>query len=215
MSYPRSAVTRFGFCRQPPLRDADFGARDIRTLNFCGRGTFQPNAQQTLTCRPAPSASSPCRSWFTDYRAPFSPERSRHPETLRPNAGTAQNSDSVESGELIHFSYRIVDRERSRTSNDKKFGLYLVSPAAHEKLVIPSLEKRVICGKAHTDRMEPVFNGFSQSRTARPGGRSRQRCHWSISCERTCGEVEADINRTAVVQVYARREAAHPFVRGL
>jgi len=48
---------------------------------------------------------------------------------------------AVESGELIRFSYRIVDGERAKPLNDKKLDPYLVSPAAHVKLVVPSLEK--------------------------------------------------------------------------
>ncbi|KAA6456983.1 hypothetical protein DYQ86_24400 [Acidobacteria bacterium AB60] len=48
---------------------------------------------------------------------------------------------SVESGELIRFTYRVVDGERAKGINDKKNEAYLVSAEKHVKLVVPSLEK--------------------------------------------------------------------------
>ncbi len=51
------------------------------------------------------------------------------------------NVKAVESGELIRFTYRVLDGEKARVLNDKKNEAYLVSPAAHVKLIVPSLEK--------------------------------------------------------------------------
>jgi hypothetical protein len=48
---------------------------------------------------------------------------------------------AVESGELIRFSYRVLDPEKAKTLNDKKIEAVLVSPGASVKLVIPSMEK--------------------------------------------------------------------------
>lgn len=48
---------------------------------------------------------------------------------------------AVESGELIRFSYRIVDPSKATVFNDKKIEAFLESPKAHVRLVIPSLEK--------------------------------------------------------------------------
>ncbi len=48
---------------------------------------------------------------------------------------------SAESGELIRFSYRILDPQKARIFNDKKIGAYLNSPEHRIQLVIPSLEK--------------------------------------------------------------------------
>jgi len=47
----------------------------------------------------------------------------------------------AESGEIIRFSYRILDPSKARTLNDKKLEPSLIDPAAGVKLVIPSLEK--------------------------------------------------------------------------
>ncbi len=48
---------------------------------------------------------------------------------------------AVESGELIRFSYRVLDPNKAKSFNDKKIEAVLISPAAHVKLVIPALEK--------------------------------------------------------------------------
>jgi hypothetical protein len=48
---------------------------------------------------------------------------------------------AVESGELIRFSYRVIEADRARSLNDKAIQPFLVSPQAHAKLVVPSLEK--------------------------------------------------------------------------
>ena len=48
---------------------------------------------------------------------------------------------AVESGELIRFSYRVLDPQKAKVLNDKKFEPALIFPDGRIKLVIPSLEK--------------------------------------------------------------------------
>jgi hypothetical protein len=48
---------------------------------------------------------------------------------------------SVESGELIRFTYRVVDAQKAKVLNDKKSEPSLIDPRAGVKLVVPSLEK--------------------------------------------------------------------------
>jgi hypothetical protein len=48
---------------------------------------------------------------------------------------------SAESGELVRFSYRVVDPDKAKALNDKANEPSLVDPAAGVKLSIPSLEK--------------------------------------------------------------------------
>lgn len=48
---------------------------------------------------------------------------------------------AVESGELIRFSYRILDPSKATVFNDKRLEAFLESPKAHARLVIPTLEK--------------------------------------------------------------------------
>jgi hypothetical protein len=47
----------------------------------------------------------------------------------------------TESGEVIRFSYRVLDAEKAKALNDKKNEPSLVDPKAGVKLVVPSLEK--------------------------------------------------------------------------
>lgn len=47
----------------------------------------------------------------------------------------------MESGEIIRFSYRVIDPEKAGPLNDKKVEPSLISPEKRVKLVIPSLEK--------------------------------------------------------------------------
>jgi len=79
------------------------------------------------------------------------PSKSRfHPDRFAGRAGEyyrliwGVDSISVkwtESGEVIRFSYRVVDAEKAKTLNDKKNEPSLIDPAAGVKLVVPSLEK--------------------------------------------------------------------------
>ena len=47
----------------------------------------------------------------------------------------------TESGEVIRFSYRVLDADKARALNDKKNEPSLIDPQAGVKLVVPSLEK--------------------------------------------------------------------------
>lgn len=47
----------------------------------------------------------------------------------------------AESGEVIRFTYRVLDAEKAKTLNDKKAEPFLIDPQAGVKLVVPSMEK--------------------------------------------------------------------------
>jgi hypothetical protein len=47
----------------------------------------------------------------------------------------------TESGEVIRFSYRVLDPEKAKALNDKKNEPSLIDPTAGVKLVVPTLEK--------------------------------------------------------------------------
>ncbi len=47
----------------------------------------------------------------------------------------------VEAGEMIRFSYRVLDPEKAKMLNDKKYNPELIDSRAGVKLSIPSLEK--------------------------------------------------------------------------
>jgi hypothetical protein len=48
---------------------------------------------------------------------------------------------TVESGEIIRFSYRVLDADKAKMLNDKKNEPSLIDPKAGVRLVVPTLEK--------------------------------------------------------------------------
>ena len=85
---------------------------------------------------PQPSASTSSRRY--------------HPDRFAGRAGTyyelVWGVDSLtlkwaESGEVIRFSYRVLDPAKAKVLNDKKAEPSLIDPKAGVKLVVPSLEK--------------------------------------------------------------------------
>lgn len=51
------------------------------------------------------------------------------------------NVKAVESGEIIRFTYRVLDAEKAKVLNDKKLEPSLIDPQAGVSLVVPSLEQ--------------------------------------------------------------------------
>jgi hypothetical protein len=51
------------------------------------------------------------------------------------------SAKSVESGELIKFTYRVLDAAKAKALNDKNNEPVMYDPAIRAKLVVPSLEK--------------------------------------------------------------------------
>ncbi|PYT76705.1 MAG: hypothetical protein DMG40_25615 [Acidobacteria bacterium] len=88
-------------------------------------------------------------------RQPANPKRTAAPTNYRPDrfAGRAGRYyaliwgiDSLslkytESGEIIRFSYRVLDPDKARTLNDKRLEPSLIDPKAGVKLVVPTMEK--------------------------------------------------------------------------
>jgi hypothetical protein len=48
---------------------------------------------------------------------------------------------TAESGEIIRFTYRVLDADKAKALNDKKLEPSLIDPQAGVKLVVPSLEQ--------------------------------------------------------------------------
>ena len=70
----------------------------------------------------------------------------------------------AESGELIRFSYRVLDAEKAKTLNDKKLEPELIDPQAHVKLVVPSLENVGALRQASTPEAGKIYwMAFSNS----------------------------------------------------
>ena len=83
------------------------------------------------------------------------------------------NVKAVESGALIRFSYRILDPEKAKILNDKKFDAFLDAPTRNARLSIPSLEKVGQLRQANTEQAGRTYwMAFSNPRrTVKPGDR--------------------------------------------
>ena len=79
----------------------------------------------------------------------------------------------TESGEMIRFSYRVVDPEKAATLNDKKAEPSLIDPQAGVKLVVPQMEKIGKLRQSSTPIAgKQYWMAFSNSgRRVRPGDR--------------------------------------------
>jgi len=80
---------------------------------------------------------------------------------------------AAESGELIRFSYRVLDSKKARILNDKKVEAFLNSPEHHIQLVIPSLEKVGQLRQSNTPEAgKSYWMAFSNpGRRVKPGDR--------------------------------------------
>jgi hypothetical protein len=88
----------------------------------------------TQTAQPAPATSA------SRYRP------SRFSKRAEEYYGLVWGVDSLavklaESGEVVKFTYRVLDADKAKVLNDKKNEPSLIDPQAGVKLVVPSLEK--------------------------------------------------------------------------
>jgi hypothetical protein len=105
------------------------------------------SATPSTDAKANPSSASPAQAGApatTAAKSRFRPDRfaGRAGEYYRLIWGVDSLSVKwTESGEVIRFSYRVLDAEKASTLNDKKNEPSLIDPAARVKLVVPSLEK--------------------------------------------------------------------------
>ena len=91
---------------------------------------------------------------------------------------------AVESGELIRFSYRILDGNKARLLNDKTVNAFLIAPAAGFRLSVPSLEKVGQLRQSSTPEAgKSYWMAFSN-----PGGRVKRGDHVDV----VVGQFHAD-----------------------
>jgi len=93
----------------------------------------------------APAASSPAHPHR--QRKLASPYRSKgtsihEQQFYQINWGVDSfSAKTVEAGQMIRFSYRVVDAKKATTLNDKKAAPALIDERAQVQLVVPSMEK--------------------------------------------------------------------------
>jgi hypothetical protein len=102
--------------------------------------TARAQSAQSNEKSPAPVAKSSTPAARTRYQP------SRFSKRATEYYGLVWGVDSLgvkwaESGEMIRFSYRVLDADKAKALNDKKNEPFLIDPQAGVKLVVPSLEK--------------------------------------------------------------------------
>ncbi len=75
---------------------------------------------------------------------------------------------TAESGELIRFSYRVVDPEKAKPLFDKKQDPALYDERAHVRLVVPSLEKVGALRQTSSNPVEGQSYWMAFSNSGRP-----------------------------------------------
>ena len=105
---------------------------------FCSLGTAQtPQGNQTPA---TPDAKSSAAVVPYRYRAHPVPKRAREYYALVWGVDSF-SVKSTESGEIIRFSYHVLDADKAKMLNDKKNEPSLIDPQAGVSLVVPTLEK--------------------------------------------------------------------------
>jgi hypothetical protein len=100
-----------------------------------GVSTSMMPAQTVPAARPATAGSAPSH---------YAPNRmSEHAVTYyRAVWGIGGITvKTAESGELIRFTYQVLDPNKAKMLNDKTINAFLIAPAAGIRLSVPSLEK--------------------------------------------------------------------------
>jgi hypothetical protein len=117
------------------------GATRLATI-FAGSIFVLPLLGQSTAsaANPVPDSKSAAAGAPTRYQA------SRFPGRAAAFYGVVWGVDSlsvkaVESGELVRFSYRVLEADKAKTLNDKTLTPFLIAPGAGIRLSVPSLEK--------------------------------------------------------------------------
>jgi hypothetical protein len=96
-----------------------------------------PATKSAPAAAPATGAKSPVPSTPSTYR-PSVPRREVEYYDLMWGVDSF-SVKAVESGELIRFSWHVLDANKAKLLNDEKFEPFLIDPAARVKLVVPEL----------------------------------------------------------------------------
>ena len=117
---------------QIPVRNTAAAAIAISAALACW--SQSPSAATSPARKPAAIATP------TTYLPNSMPRRARAYYSLFWGVDTL-SVKAMESGELIRFSYRVLDGQRAKQLNDKNSDPILVVPEKRVQLVVPALEK--------------------------------------------------------------------------
>jgi hypothetical protein len=118
-------------------------------------GSIVVSAARGQEPKPAPGTQVPNAAPST-YEPNHFPKRERSYYELFWGVDSLA-AKAVESGELIKFSYRVLDPEKAKTLNDKSIQPVMYDPAIRAKLVIPTLEKVGQLRQAQTPEAGKIY----------------------------------------------------------
>jgi hypothetical protein len=110
------------------------------SLLLCGVLSAQSGAPDSTSTQKPPVAQPSTAATGTRFR----------PERFSGRAGSyyrlmwgidGLSVKSAEAGEVIRFTYEVLDPEKAKVLNDKKLEPSLIDEKAHVKLVIPQMDK--------------------------------------------------------------------------
>ena len=132
--------------------------------------TAQTQPTQDNAKPAAPAANGPSRVVPYRYRTTQLPRKAQQYYSLVWGVDSL-SVKSVESGEIIRFSYRVLEPGKASVLNDKKKDPSLIDPRAGVKLVVPSLEKVGLLRQSSTPEAGKVYwMAFSnKGRLVKPG----------------------------------------------
>jgi hypothetical protein len=99
-------------------------------------------ATQTGTAADAPPSAGPSeqRPVFSPYRAAAQSSRARDHYQMMWGVDS-MTVRSLESGQLLRFSYRVIDVSKAKTLSDKSAVPNLLDEQSHAVLVVPTMEQ--------------------------------------------------------------------------
>jgi hypothetical protein len=142
-------------------------------------GQSSPPASTGDTTKPSAAPSpAPAAKPAAAAAAPTTYVQNRVPRQAQMYYQAVWGVDSLkvkytESGEMLRFSYRVLDPAKAAQLNDKKAEPFLYDPQARVKLVVPQMEKVGQLRQSSTPIAGKVYwMAFSNSgRRVRPGDR--------------------------------------------
>lgn len=148
----------------------------LSNLLLCGALWGQSAAPSVAA---PPQSPAPAGQGAASSAAPAAPARSqsgRMPKRIDRYYALAWGVDllsvkRVESGEIIRFSYSVVDAEKAKLLNDKKVDPVLFDQQAGVKLIVPSLEK---VGMLRQTTSNPVVGQSYWMAFSNKGGRVKR-----------------------------------------
>jgi len=124
------------FARPGQTTQGTAGSQDSASQQTQTSATTPPAKAQSPTSSAQPSTAAHSSSYKPDR---FAGRASKYYQLVW--GVDALSVKTVESGEIIRFAYQVLDANKAKMLNDKKFAPALIDPQAGVSLVVPAMEQ--------------------------------------------------------------------------